>query len=135
MTNEQIIQLWSALSGLAGTLILFLGSYSFQPMEGASWGGPMTNANNAKIRARNLIRKWVQRIGLGLLMVSFAIQIGAVFVSSRADETPPPPVPACSNGAEECPPWEREWTDEKLAIGSVVTTDGRIVSAPAEIAD
>lgn len=48
-----------------------------------------------------------------------------------AGVTSPPPdgffidLPACKSGADECPPWEREWTDESepLANGTLVGSE------------
>lgn len=83
MTISQGITLLSAFLGASGTLLLFFGTYGFQPREGAVFGGPAVDAANAKIAAANTRRKLKQRIGLGLLCLSFIAQAAAVFFASN----------------------------------------------------
>jgi hypothetical protein len=61
---------------------LFFYSNTDIPFEGAAWGGPETQANNEKIAAKNKSWKLNQKIGFGLLCLSFIIQAStAAFVS------------------------------------------------------
>ena len=132
MTTEQVFQLLSAALGLTGTIVLFLGSYAFQPPVGAFFGGPDTNEKNSRIRRANGRRKWAQRFGLGLLCLSFFVQGVAVFLVDSADGKMPDEAPACSSGAAECQPWARDWNGKGPPIGSVVDREGRIMSASPE---
>jgi hypothetical protein len=132
VTTEQVFQLLSAALGLTGTVVLFLGSYAFQPPVGSFFGGPDTNEKNARIRRANGRRKWAQRFGLGLLCLSFFVQGLAVFVVDGTEGRVTDEAPACSNGAVECPPWARDWNGEGPPVGSVVDRKGRIMSAAPE---
>jgi len=80
MTHGQIAGLASAILGAIGTIVLFFGSYSVQPLEGAPFGGPILDASNNKIKAKNASRILRQRIGLAFLCLSFAVQAFAVFL-------------------------------------------------------
>lgn len=80
MTVAQYAELGSATLGALGTIILFFGSYSIQPLEGAPFGsGTLTEYNN-RIKAKNANRLLRQRIGLGFLCLSFTLQAVAVFL-------------------------------------------------------
>jgi hypothetical protein len=80
MTTVQVANLVSSLFGAAGTTLLFFFSYTYIPLGGGAWGGPTLDAANAKTSAKNVIWKRKQRVGFGLLCVSFVIQAAAVFL-------------------------------------------------------
>jgi hypothetical protein len=81
MSAIQLMTLGSAGLGFAGTVFLFLGTYGFEPREGAVFGGPTVDEGNKKVNARNARRRLNQRIGLGLLCLSFLLQGVTAFVS------------------------------------------------------
>lgn len=81
LNASQWTGLMSAMFGAAGTIVLFLSSYSLQPFEGATFGGPETNAENAKIRVANAKRVRNQRYGLVLLLCSFVLAGASVLLS------------------------------------------------------
>ena len=81
MTAVQCANLLSALLGASGTIFLFFGSYAFQPLEGAPFNSPEVEQWNACIKTKNHVRKTRQKIGLGLLCTSFAVQALTVFLS------------------------------------------------------
>ena len=80
MTGAQYAGLGSATLGAIGTIILFFGSYSIQPLEGASFGSDTLTEYNNRIKAKNANRLLRQRIGLGFLCLSFTVQAAAVFL-------------------------------------------------------
>jgi hypothetical protein len=80
MTPAHWVALLSAVLGTAGTIILFFGSYSLEPREGAVWGGPEVDKWNAARDVRNAKRIVRQRIGLAFLCASFFAQGVAVFL-------------------------------------------------------
>lgn len=82
MRPAQCVNLLSAAFGAAGTIVLFIGSYSTQPLEGAVFNSPQVERFNARIKAKNKARIVLQRIGLALLCVSFLLQAIAVFLPS-----------------------------------------------------
>ena len=68
MTGAQIVGLLSAVSGAVGTLFLFFGSFAYEQLS------PNTNPEIIRDMAeRNKRRRFRQRIGLGLLMLSFVL--------------------------------------------------------------
>lgn len=74
MTLIQYEGLTSAALGAIGTLILFFSSYTFQATEGGVFGSSEITEYNKSIKAKNAKRLYWQRIGLGFLCASFAIQ-------------------------------------------------------------
>jgi hypothetical protein len=80
MTAAQYATLVSAGLGVAGTIFLFFGTFGFQPYEGAPFNGPELQAYNARVKAKNNTRKINQRIGLALLLFSFALQAVSIFL-------------------------------------------------------
>ena len=74
MTLVQYEGLTSAVLGAIGTLILFFSSYTLQATEGGVFGSPEITEHNNKIKAKNFKRLYWQRIGLGFLCASFAVQ-------------------------------------------------------------
>jgi hypothetical protein len=84
MTDVQYATLLSAIFGAAGTIFLFFGSYTLEPLAGAVWGGPVVDKENAKIRGKNKSRILRQRIGLVFLCLSFIIQVVSVFLPNTA---------------------------------------------------
>jgi hypothetical protein len=79
----QLATIASAGFGVAGTLFLFFGSYAYET-------GPLNTtfaeaflAEKAGIDARNRRRMIMQRIGLGLIMVSFALAGVSAFVPQQ----------------------------------------------------
>lgn len=81
MTPAHYSALLSAILGAAGTIVLFFGSYAFQPREGAPFGGPILDKANAQIDAMNAARLIRQRVGLALLCASFFAQGVAIFLA------------------------------------------------------
>lgn len=72
-------ELLVAALGAAGTIILFFGSYAYEPHP----GGFFLNNRRAisrSISRRNIGRKWKQRVGLSLLCASFFTQAVTVFI-------------------------------------------------------
>jgi hypothetical protein len=68
VTAAQIVGLLSAVSGAVGTLFLFFGSFAYEQLP------PYTNPEIIRDMAeRNKRRQFRQRIGLGLLMLSFVL--------------------------------------------------------------
>jgi hypothetical protein len=68
------LSLLSALAGIAGTIVLFNGSFAYETMM--HWSSRDMASQMAQ---RNRRRKRLQQVGLGLLLVSFVLQgIGAV---------------------------------------------------------
>lgn len=80
MTTAESLALLSALLGTAGTGVLFKGSFAFQPLEGATWGGPEVDEANVRIKGANARRRLWQPVGLALLLSSFLVQGVAAFV-------------------------------------------------------
>jgi len=70
--------LLSAALGILGTVVLFFSSYALQPLDGGFFGSESLYKWNAHITAKNQRRKIIQRIGLVLLCLSFAVQFVAV---------------------------------------------------------
>jgi hypothetical protein len=81
LTIGQWKDLLSAVLGAAGTLLLFFGSYAYEPLGGAAFGGPIIEAHNAEVHARNNVRKFRQWAGLTLLFCSFVAQLVGVFLA------------------------------------------------------
>jgi hypothetical protein len=77
MTTVNMANLISALFGVVGTIVMFVGSYALQPSQGATFGSDAVTAANKEIRRKNKNRVVLQRTGLGLLCISFLIQIFA----------------------------------------------------------
>lgn len=82
MRPMQFVNLLSAAIGAAGTIVLFIGSYSIQPLEGAVFNSPEVEEFNARTKAKNKERIVIQRVGLALLCASFLLQAVAVFLPS-----------------------------------------------------
>lgn len=80
MTVAQCLALASAILGAGGTSLIFIGSYAFEPMQGAVFYGPEVARWNEATGRRNIIRKWEQRVGLMLLCISFIVQAASVFL-------------------------------------------------------
>lgn len=80
MTPANLMNLLSAILGAIGTLILFANSYALQPLEGAVWGGDEVTAENDRIKAQNLKRLKMQRVGLVFVCLAFCSQAASVFL-------------------------------------------------------
>lgn len=80
MTLAQYAALGSALFGAAGSVVLFFWSYTLQPFEGGVMGSLEVMAHNDRVRISNRRRLPMQRLGLGLLIISFVIQGAAAFI-------------------------------------------------------
>jgi hypothetical protein len=70
----------SSNSAETGTVVLFLGSYAFQPRVDALWGGPEVDKIDSQVAVANRRRLIMQRAGLALLCASFVLQFAAVFL-------------------------------------------------------
>jgi hypothetical protein len=79
----QVATIASAGFGVVGTLFLFFGSYAYEtgPLN-ASFAEAFL-AEKAGIDARNRWRMIIQRTGLGLLMVSFALAGMSAFLPQK----------------------------------------------------
>ena len=80
MTADQYVTLLSASSGAAGTFILFRATYAFEPLSGGVFGGPEIDKWNARVRADNKRRAFLQKLGLVLLGLSFVVQAASAFL-------------------------------------------------------
>lgn len=81
MTGAACAALISAVIGAAGTAALFKGSFALEPLPGATWGGPILDAYNLDVIAKNKRRMIWQRSGLALLLTSFLMQgVGALVI-------------------------------------------------------
>ena len=79
MSPTNILQLASAVIGFAGTAMLFAFTHAERPYEGATWANDQTNARNDEIRRKNARDLRLQKLGFGLLCMSFGLQLGAIF--------------------------------------------------------
>lgn len=75
MTATKIFGLLSAVLGAGGTILLFFGSFAYEGF-GAYYNQEMIDAQVK----RNKRRRWVQRAGLLLLMLSFVLAGLSVWV-------------------------------------------------------
>lgn len=80
MRPSQLTGVASAALGVGGTVILFFSTFGVLPLEGAPFNGPILQAANARIKARNRLRLVGQRAGLTLLLLGFAGQAWAEFL-------------------------------------------------------
>jgi hypothetical protein len=72
----RILGVASAEAGIVGTF-LYLGSFAFEPL-----GSFYTSGDSVKqVAARSRLRLLVQMVGLGFLMLSFALGVASVFAS------------------------------------------------------
>ena len=74
MTCVQCIGLVSAILGAIGTIIMFFSCYAFEPLQGGVFGSDSVTECNNRIKAKNRRRYTWQRIGLGVLCLSFVVQ-------------------------------------------------------------
>jgi hypothetical protein len=80
MTGIQYAGLGSASLGAIGTIVLFFNSYAFEPLQGGVFASDAITECNNRIRAENRRRlKW-QRIGIGILCLSFIVQDAAALL-------------------------------------------------------
>ncbi len=75
MTPSEI-QLISAAAGLTGSALSALCTYGYEPFQAAEF---CSGDEDTKVLKRNKMRKTGQTLGLGLISVSFLIQMVAVF--------------------------------------------------------
>ncbi|SFK78906.1 hypothetical protein [Methylocapsa palsarum] len=75
MTLSKVFNLVAAVLGMLGALILYKGSFAYE-----SPGAYMDNAMVDAMRSRNTRRLFAQRLGLGLISASFALQIAALLL-------------------------------------------------------
>jgi hypothetical protein len=83
LSPAQLMTIASAGFGVAGTLFLFFGSYAYETGPLNTTFGEAFLAEKARIDGRNRRRMIRQRIGLGLLMASFALVGGSAFVPQQ----------------------------------------------------
>jgi hypothetical protein len=81
MASVQYATLLSAILGVLGTIALFSSTYTLQPLEGAPFNGPILQSHNTRVVHKNAARLLWQRIGLGLLCLSFLAQAAIAFLS------------------------------------------------------
>jgi hypothetical protein len=80
MTYYQWVEILSSAFGAIGTTILFINSYSVQPLEGAPFNSSALEEYNRLIKNKNINRMKFQRVGFGLICVSFILQAVSVFL-------------------------------------------------------
>jgi len=68
------LQVASSVIGFIGTLIMFFNAYNLKPTEGAVWGSAEVDEYNKKIERDNKRITIMQRLGMGLLTLSFFCQ-------------------------------------------------------------
>jgi hypothetical protein len=76
VTTTQMVGLLSAASGAVGTIFLFFGSFAYE--QPSAYMSPELIGDMVK---RNKKRQFRQRIGLGLLMISFFLAGFSVVLS------------------------------------------------------
>ena len=81
ISQQQCAVVAAAALGLAGTLLMFFNTWTYEPPAGVNFGGSAVDGDNVKVRARNRRRDVYQRIGLALLALSFATGGVAPFLS------------------------------------------------------
>lgn len=79
MTIVNTANLAAAFFGVVGTIVMFVGSHALESLEGGVFGSDQITAANNETRRKNKKRLLLQRIGLGLLCISFLIQAFASF--------------------------------------------------------
>ena len=79
MTPVQLITVLSAAFGIAGTVVLFFGTYGLEPLEGGVFGSSAVLEWNERVKAKNAARVIRQRVCLGLICLSFVLQGAAIF--------------------------------------------------------
>ncbi len=75
LSAGRILNLASAICGIAGTAALYKGSFAYE--QPAMWG---SDEGNKAMYARNRKRQIFQRAGLGLICLSFCLQGVAQFL-------------------------------------------------------
>ncbi len=75
MTPSEI-QFISAAAGLTGSALSALCTYGYEPFQTAEF---CADDEDTKVLKRNKMRKTGQALGLGLIIVSFLIQMVTVF--------------------------------------------------------
>ncbi|MGX5875334.1 hypothetical protein [Burkholderia gladioli] len=75
MTLTQAVNLASAAMGIAGTIAMYRGTFGLAPIAGFMYSSEAARAT----QEANRHRERLQRVGLALLMVSFALQGVAQF--------------------------------------------------------
>jgi hypothetical protein len=74
MNGLQLVTALSAAFGAGGSILILLGTYGFEPHEGAVWGSDAVTQANKEIDKRNKSRFTKQRAGIVLLLVAFLLQ-------------------------------------------------------------
>jgi|GEM_PF-1501340 hypothetical protein len=74
------LQLASVVFGFIGTLAIFLFSYSLIPYQGGVFGSEKINKHNNLVKKKNCLYLVIQKIGMGMLSISFLLQGIALFV-------------------------------------------------------
>jgi hypothetical protein len=75
----QLFTLFSALYGVSGTIVLFLGSFAYEPTPMGLQNSKTVFEDLRKLSDRNRIRKFQQRVGLALLLLSFVFEALSAF--------------------------------------------------------
>jgi hypothetical protein len=79
MSAGQLMTVISSVLGAVGTALLFFFSYTDTPSGLSFWGGDDSAQILKEVNAKNKRWKRNQRIGFGLLTLSFLVQIVSVF--------------------------------------------------------
>lgn len=73
------LQILSTLLGFAGTLIMFFFSHSLKPLPGGIFGSEAINRKIDEVKKENKKFAFLQKVGLGMLVLSFLCQFITYF--------------------------------------------------------
>lgn len=73
------LTLASALFGAVGSILMFFGSYAFEPYRSSFWGTPEVAKFDQEVTQRNRVRHLRQRAGIICLLIAFVLQAGTVY--------------------------------------------------------
>lgn len=74
------LQFTSVVFGFVGTLIMFFFGYNLIPYEGGVFGSDEITAYNDSVKKKNRLYLVMQKIGMGMLSMSFLLQGLALFL-------------------------------------------------------
>lgn len=74
------MQIASTLFGFTGTILMFFNSYALIPYESAMFGSDEIIEHDRKVEQKNKRMLRNQKIGIGLLSLSFLLQLISYFL-------------------------------------------------------
>ncbi|AMO47607.1 Hypothetical protein AKI40_1190 [Enterobacter sp. FY-07] len=74
------MQIASTLLGFTGTILMFFNSYALIPYESAMFGSDEIIEHDRKVEQKNKRMLRNQKIGIGLLSLSFLLQLISYFL-------------------------------------------------------